>query len=128
MTALIHFGEILVASSLALVLLAISQLTVSSDARLFAGGLRPLTRSASAGRFSLRAVVATAAFSAYSPRWCNSPPPRAAPRWILLRGWFGVFPAALDASADTRNAQGLRAEGAGHPGWKTAADDILRAR
>ena len=39
MTAIIYFGEILVASSLAIVLLAISQLRMSSDAVLFAGGV-----------------------------------------------------------------------------------------
>ena len=39
MTAIIYFGEILVASSLAIVLLAISQLRMSSDAVLFAGGI-----------------------------------------------------------------------------------------
>jgi len=37
MTAIIYFGEILVASLLAIVLLAISQLRMSSDAVLFAG-------------------------------------------------------------------------------------------
>ena len=39
MTAIIYFGEILVASSLAIVLLAISQLRMSSDAVLFAAGV-----------------------------------------------------------------------------------------
>jgi len=38
MTAIIYFGEMLVASLLAIVLLAISQLGMSSDAVLFAGG------------------------------------------------------------------------------------------
>ena len=39
MTAIIYFGEMLVASLLAIVLLAISQLRMSSDAVLFAGGV-----------------------------------------------------------------------------------------
>ena len=39
MTAIIYFGEILVASLLAIVLLTISQLRMSSDAVLFAGGV-----------------------------------------------------------------------------------------
>src|SRR5712672_558607 len=39
MTAIIYFGEILVASLLAIVLLAISQLRMSSNAVLFAGGV-----------------------------------------------------------------------------------------
>ena len=39
MTAIIYFGEILVASLLAIVLLAISQLRMSSDAVLFAAGV-----------------------------------------------------------------------------------------
>jgi sterol desaturase/sphingolipid hydroxylase (fatty acid hydroxylase superfamily) len=39
MTAIIYFGEMLVASLLAIVLLAISQHRVSSDAGLFAGGI-----------------------------------------------------------------------------------------
>ena len=43
MTAIIYFSEILVASSLAIVLLAISQLRMSSDAVLFAGGVVALT-------------------------------------------------------------------------------------
>ena len=38
MTAILYFGEMLVASLLAIVLLAISQLRMSSDAVLFAGG------------------------------------------------------------------------------------------
>jgi hypothetical protein len=43
MTAIVYFGEILVASLLAIVLLAISQLRMSSDAVLFAGGVVALT-------------------------------------------------------------------------------------
>jgi hypothetical protein len=39
MTAIIYLGEMLVASLLAIVLLAISQHRVSSDAGLFAGGI-----------------------------------------------------------------------------------------
>jgi hypothetical protein len=39
MTAIIYFGEILVASLLAMVLLATSQLRMSSDAVLFAVGV-----------------------------------------------------------------------------------------
>ena len=44
MTAIIYFGEMLVASLLAIVLLTISQLRMSSDAVLFAGGVVALTR------------------------------------------------------------------------------------
>jgi len=43
MTAIIYFGEMLVASLLAIVLLAISQLRMSSDAVLFVGGVVALT-------------------------------------------------------------------------------------
>src|SRR5882757_9078584 len=43
MIALVYFGEMLVASLLAIVLLAISQLRMSSDAVLFAGGVVALT-------------------------------------------------------------------------------------
>jgi hypothetical protein len=43
MTAIVYFGEMLVASLLAIVLLAISQLRMSSDAVLFAGGVVALT-------------------------------------------------------------------------------------
>ena len=39
MTATIYFGEMLVASLLAIVLLAISQLGMSSDAALFVAGV-----------------------------------------------------------------------------------------
>ena len=39
MTAIIYFGEMLVASLLAIVLLAISRLPMSSDAVLFTGGI-----------------------------------------------------------------------------------------
>jgi hypothetical protein len=39
MTAIVYFGEMLVASLLAIVLLAISRPPVSSDAALFAGGV-----------------------------------------------------------------------------------------
>src|SRR3979411_2711754 len=46
MTAIVHLGEILVASLLAIVLLAISQLRMSSDAALFAAGVVPLTLAA----------------------------------------------------------------------------------
>jgi hypothetical protein len=38
MIAMVYFGEMLVASLLAIVLLAISQFRMSSDAVLFAGG------------------------------------------------------------------------------------------
>ena len=43
MTAIIYFGEMLVASLLAIVLLAISRLPMSSDAVLFGGGVVALT-------------------------------------------------------------------------------------
>ena len=43
MTAVIYFGEMLVASLLAIVLLAVSQLRMSSNAVLFAGGVVALT-------------------------------------------------------------------------------------
>jgi surface polysaccharide O-acyltransferase-like enzyme len=43
MTAIIYFGEMLVASLLAIVLLAVSQLRMSSNAVLFAGGVVALT-------------------------------------------------------------------------------------
>jgi sterol desaturase/sphingolipid hydroxylase (fatty acid hydroxylase superfamily) len=43
MTAIVYLGEILVASLLAIVLLAISRLRMSSDAVLFAGGVVALT-------------------------------------------------------------------------------------
>jgi hypothetical protein len=39
MTAIVYFGEMLVASLLAIVLLAISRLPMISDAMLFAGGV-----------------------------------------------------------------------------------------
>jgi hypothetical protein len=43
MTSITYFGEMLVASALAIVLLAISPLRMSSDAVLFAGGVIALT-------------------------------------------------------------------------------------
>src|SRR6202165_5179343 len=43
MTAIVYFCEMLAASFLAIVLLAISQLRMSSDAVLFAGGVVALT-------------------------------------------------------------------------------------
>ena len=43
MTAIVYFGEMLAASLLAIVLLAISQLRISSNAVLFAGGVVALT-------------------------------------------------------------------------------------
>jgi sterol desaturase/sphingolipid hydroxylase (fatty acid hydroxylase superfamily) len=43
MTAIVYFGEMLAASLLAIVLLAISQLRLSSEAALFAGGVVALT-------------------------------------------------------------------------------------
>src|ERR1700738_4085070 len=43
MIAIVYFGEMLVASLLAIVLLAMSQLRMSSDALLFAGGVVALT-------------------------------------------------------------------------------------
>jgi sterol desaturase/sphingolipid hydroxylase (fatty acid hydroxylase superfamily) len=43
MIAMVYFGEMLVASLLAIVLLAISQLRMSSDAVFFAGGVVALT-------------------------------------------------------------------------------------
>src|SRR5260370_41900063 len=55
-------------------------------------------------------------------------PARAETRVILLRGWFGVFSTGLDAIADALKAKGIREEVAGHLQWKTAADEIRRAR
>ena len=43
MTAIIYFGEMLVASLIAIVLLAISQLRLSADGVLFVGGIVALT-------------------------------------------------------------------------------------
>jgi hypothetical protein len=43
MTAIVYLGEMLAASLLAIFLLAISQLRMSSDAVLFAGGVLALT-------------------------------------------------------------------------------------
>jgi hypothetical protein len=43
MTAIIYFGEMLVASALAIALLSISPLGMSSDAVLFVGGVVTLT-------------------------------------------------------------------------------------
>src|SRR5437879_12884910 len=43
MITMVYFGEMLVASLLAIVLLAISQLRMSSDAVLFAGGVVAFT-------------------------------------------------------------------------------------
>jgi hypothetical protein len=43
MTAIIYFGEMLIASLLAIVLRATSQLRMSSDAVLFAGGIVALS-------------------------------------------------------------------------------------
>ena len=43
MTAIVYFGEMLVASLLAIVLLAVSQVGMSSNAALFVGGVVALT-------------------------------------------------------------------------------------
>src|SRR5258708_15709727 len=55
-------------------------------------------------------------------------PARAETRVLFLRGWFGVFSTGLDVIADALNAKGIHAEAIGHLAWKTAAEDILRAR
>jgi hypothetical protein len=52
----------------------------------------------------------------------------AAPRVILLRGWFGVFSTGLDSIADQLKAQGIEVEVAGHLYWSTALTEILRER
>jgi len=52
----------------------------------------------------------------------------AAPRVLLLRGWFGLFSTGLDGIADELKAKGIDAEVAGHLVWETAVDDILRDR
>jgi surface polysaccharide O-acyltransferase-like enzyme len=60
MTALIYFGEMLVASLLAIVLLAISPFTVSSNAALFATGVAAWTLAEYVvHRFVLHGLVPT---------------------------------------------------------------------
>ena len=52
----------------------------------------------------------------------------AAPRVLLLRGWFGLFSTGLDGIADELKAKGIDAEVAGHLAWEAAVEDILRDR
>ena len=65
-------------------------------------------------------------FAVVTQLYCS--PAIAEVRVILLRGWFGVFSTGLDDIADALKAKGIRAEVAGHLSWKTAGDEILRAR
>ena len=60
MTAFIYFGEILVASLLAIVLLAISPFRLSSDATLFAAGIVAWT-------FAEYVVIALCCMVSYQP-------------------------------------------------------------
>ena len=49
-------------------------------------------------------------------------------RVILMRGWFGVFSAGIDAMAETLRAQGVQAEAIGHLAWRAAAQRIVQER
>jgi hypothetical protein len=52
----------------------------------------------------------------------------AAPRVILLRGWFGIFSTGLDTIADQLKAMGIDAEVAGHLAWSNEVTKILQER
>jgi hypothetical protein len=55
--AMVYFGEMLVASLLAIVLVAISQLRMSFDAERFAGGIAALTLAGYLVRIALCCMV-----------------------------------------------------------------------
>jgi hypothetical protein len=46
----------------------------------------------------------------------------------LLRGWFGVFSAGMDALADELRAKGIKAEAIGHLAWKPTVTKIAAER
>jgi pimeloyl-ACP methyl ester carboxylesterase len=60
--------------------------------------------------------------------FCCESAAAAAPRVILLRGWFGVFSTGLDHIAEQLKALGIQAEVAGHLSWSNEVADILRRR
>jgi hypothetical protein len=47
---------------------------------------------------------------------------------VLMRGWFGVFSAGIDAMAETLRAQGVQAEAIGHLAWRATAQRIVQER
>lgn len=46
----------------------------------------------------------------------------------LLRGWFGVFSAGMDALADELQAKGVKAEAIGHLAWRATVAKIASDR
>jgi hypothetical protein len=49
-------------------------------------------------------------------------------RVYLVRGWFGVFSAGIDAMAEELRGQGIRAEAIGHLSWQSTAAKIVKDR
>ena len=46
----------------------------------------------------------------------------------LMRGWFGVFSAGMDALADDLHKKGVKAEAVGHLAWRTTVSKIVSER
>ena len=46
----------------------------------------------------------------------------------LLRGWFGVFSAGMDALADELHGKGIKAEAIGHLAWRATVSKIISDR
>lgn len=81
------------------------------------GSWRPRSRAASISLLLLGAVL-----------FCGDSAVAAAPRVILLRGWFGVFSTGLDSVAAQLKTLGIEAEVAGHLNWQNEVAEILRDR
>src|ERR1700752_1854493 len=46
----------------------------------------------------------------------------------LLRGWFGVFSAGMDALGDELQSKGIKAEAIGHLAWRATVSKIASDR
>jgi hypothetical protein len=73
-----------------------------------------LKAAAAAGVFVVALLFGTAAF--------------AETQVYLLRGWFGVFSAGVDALADDLQVKGIKAEAIGHVAWKPTVAKIVADR
>jgi hypothetical protein len=77
-------------------------------------------------RFGIRAVGCSAAVFAFALCFCTAA--FAETQVYLLRGWFGVFSAGMDALADELDGKGIKAEAIGHLAWRATVSKIISER
>ena len=77
-------------------------------------------------RFGFQAGGCSAAAFAFALFFCTAA--FAETQVYLLRGWFGVFSAGMDALADELDGKGIKAEAIGHLAWRATVSKITSDR